>query len=132
MCIFKSLIQRHKQADDVALATIIVHAFESVNPCARNPHPCRELQVYLLSRTDKSFGPLRNDRAPRAFQRVKAEDWLDKKGAWDNSYEATFGSAGWGANAQATLGQVSLPSCKQTAHKPMSLPLMQFFLSRGR
>lgn len=44
--------------------------------------------------------------APRAFQRVKAEEWLDKKGAWDNSYEATFGNSGWGAGAQAILGQV--------------------------
>lgn len=63
---------------------------------------------------------------------MKAEEWLDKKGARDNSYEATFGSAGWGANAQATLGQVSLPSCNKTAHKSMSLPLMQVSLSRGR
>ena len=51
----------------------------------------------------------RNDRAPRAFQRVKAEEWLGKKGAWDNSYEATFGNSGWGAGAQAILGQVSIP-----------------------
>ena len=48
-------------------------------------------------------------RGPRAFQRVKAEEWLGKKGAWDNSYEATFGSDGWGAGAQAILGQVSTP-----------------------
>ncbi len=38
---------------------------------------------------------------------MKAEEWLGKKGAWDNSYEATFGSSGWGAGAQAILGQVS-------------------------
>lgn len=44
--------------------------------------------------------------APRAFQRVKAEEWLDKKGAWDNSYEGTFGNSGWGAGAQAILGKV--------------------------
>lgn len=42
---------------------------------------------------------------------MKAEEWLDKKGAWDNSYEATFGNAGWGAGAQAILGQVSHLSC---------------------
>ena len=46
---------------------------------------------------------------PRAFQRVKAEEWLGKKGAWDNSYQATFGNDGWGAGAQAILGQVSTP-----------------------
>ncbi len=42
----------------------------------------------------------------RAFQRVNAEEWLGKKGAWDNSYKATFGDSGWGAGAQAILGQV--------------------------
>ena len=42
-----------------------------------------------------------------AFQRVRAEEWLDKKGAWDNSYQATFGESGWGAGAQAILGQVN-------------------------
>ena len=47
---------------------------------------------------------------PRAFQRVKAEEWLGKKGAWDNSYQATFGNDGWGAGAQAILGQVSTPA----------------------
>ncbi len=41
---------------------------------------------------------------------MRAEEWLDKKGAWDNSYQATFGEGGWGAGAQAILGQVSLPS----------------------
>lgn len=42
----------------------------------------------------------------KAFQRVKADEWLDKKGAWDNSYEATFGDSGWGAKAQQILGKV--------------------------
>ena len=42
----------------------------------------------------------------RPFQRVNAEEWLDKKGAWSNSYEANFGNQGWGAGAQAILGQV--------------------------
>ncbi len=52
---------------------------------------------------------LRGERGgpQRAFQRVRAEEWLDKKGAWDNSYQATFGDGGWGAGAQAILGQVS-------------------------
>ena len=51
---------------------------------------------------------LRGEKGPqRAFQRVRADEWLDKKGAWDNSYEATFGDSGWGAGAQAILGQVS-------------------------
>lgn len=54
-------------------------------------------------------------RGPRAFQRVKAEEWLDKKGAWDNSYGATFGSDGWGAGAQAILGQVSTPVVNMTS-----------------
>lgn len=52
------------------------------------------------------------DRAgkARSFQRVNADEWLNKKGAWDNSYEATFGNGGWGAGAQAVLGQVCMPS----------------------
>ena len=51
---------------------------------------------------------------PRAFQRGKAEEWLGKKGAWDNSYQATFGNDGWGAGAQAILGQVSTPAFHKT------------------
>ncbi len=43
----------------------------------------------------------------RAFQRVKADEWLNQKGAWNNSYEANFGNSGWGAGAQAVLGKVS-------------------------
>ncbi len=35
-----------------------------------------------------------------------AEEWLGKKGSWDNSYEATFGQAGWGAKANQILSQV--------------------------
>jgi hypothetical protein len=42
----------------------------------------------------------------QAFQRVKADEWLNKKGAWDNSYEATFGQDGWGYKAQKILGAV--------------------------
>jgi len=59
----------------------------------------------------------------RAFKRVNDEEWLGKKGAWDNSYEAKFGSSGWGAKASQTLLQVAatsivpavveqLPTCK--------------------
>ncbi|KAL6763959.1 hypothetical protein V8C86DRAFT_3022592 [Haematococcus lacustris] len=44
--------------------------------------------------------------AARAFQRVKAEEWLGKKGSVDNSYEGTFGEAGWGYKAQQVLGAV--------------------------
>lgn len=44
--------------------------------------------------------------AARPFQRVKADEWLDKKGSWNNSYEATFGQGGWGFKAQQVLGQV--------------------------
>lgn len=44
--------------------------------------------------------------AAKAFQRVKADDWLGKKGSWDNSYEGTFGAAGWGFKAQQVLGKV--------------------------
>lgn len=44
--------------------------------------------------------------AAKAFQRVKADEWLGKKGSWDNSYEGTFGQDGWGYKAQQILGQV--------------------------
>lgn len=44
--------------------------------------------------------------AAKAFKRVVDEEWLGHKGAWDNSYEATFGAAGWGAKASATLQMV--------------------------
>ncbi len=49
-------------------------------------------------------------RAPtgaRAFKRVNDEEWLGKKGAWDNSYEAKFGNSGYGAKASQTLLQVT-------------------------
>lgn len=44
--------------------------------------------------------------AAKAFQRVKDDEWLGKTGSWNNSYNATFGEAGWGARAQAVLGTV--------------------------
>ena len=43
----------------------------------------------------------------RAFKRVNDDEWLGKKGAWDNSYEAKFGTSGWGAKASQTLLQAS-------------------------
>ncbi|KAK9803655.1 hypothetical protein WJX72_008580 [[Myrmecia] bisecta] len=42
----------------------------------------------------------------RAFQRVKAEEWLGAKGSWDNSYRAQYGEDGYGLKAQEILGQV--------------------------
>jgi len=44
--------------------------------------------------------------AAKAFQRVKADEWIGKRGSWDNSYEGTFGQAGWGFKAQQILGKV--------------------------
>ena len=49
---------------------------------------------------------VRGPTGARAFKRVNDEEWLGKKGAWDNSYEAKFGSSGWGAKASQTLLQV--------------------------
>lgn len=48
----------------------------------------------------------RQGTAAKAFQRVKADEWIDKKGSWDNSYVGTFGEGGWGFKAQQVLGQV--------------------------
>jgi hypothetical protein len=56
----------------------------------------------------------------RAFQRVKAEEWLGRKGAWDNSYEAVFGNTGWGAGAQAILGKVNAPYCHSSGNLAMA------------
>ncbi len=39
---------------------------------------------------------------------MNADEWINEKGAWDNSYEANFGNSGWGAGAQAILGKVPL------------------------
>ena len=49
--------------------------------------------------------------AAKAFKRVKAEEWMHQKAARDNSYQATFGSSGWGARAQEVLGQVMHQHC---------------------
>ncbi|PRW59918.1 Nucleolar and coiled-body phospho 1 [Chlorella sorokiniana] len=58
-------------------------------------------------RSDGGYGSSgKEGTAAKAFQRVKADEWLDKKGAWDNSYEGTFGRNGWGWKAQEVLGKV--------------------------
>lgn len=76
----------------------------------------------------------RTGTASKAFQRVKADDWLGKKGARDNSYKATFGSNGWGAKAEAVLGQVrkhtlELPHLK--AHSYVYQHAAFFFCTLG-
>jgi hypothetical protein len=44
---------------------------------------------------------------PFAFvRRVDVDEWMGKKGSWDNTYEGTFGEGGVGWKAQAVLGQV--------------------------
>lgn len=60
------------------------------------------------------------------FRRVVAEEWLGKKGAWDNSYTATFGDSGWGAKAEAVLGTVSSLCCPVPLETPVpaSSPLV--------
>lgn len=55
---------------------------------------------------DASGGEGNQGTAAKAFQRVKADEWLGKKGSWDNSYVGTFGQDGWGFKAQQILGQV--------------------------
>ena len=69
-----------------------------------------QLENEIANTTDAEalVGPAetRKGTAAKAFQRVKAEEWLDSKAARDNSYEATFGRMGWGAKAQEVLGQV--------------------------
>ena len=58
--------------------------------------------------TERTVGntALKGPTGARAFKRVNDEEWLGKKGAWDNSYEAKFGNSGYGAKASQTLLQV--------------------------
>lgn len=65
-------------------------------------HPFRTLTV----RRNLARLCLQGGTAAKAFQRVKADEWLGKKGSWDNSYEGTFGQGGWGYKAQQILGAV--------------------------
>ena len=43
---------------------------------------------------------------PPASRRVDVDEWMGKKGSWDNTYEGTFGEGCVGWKAQAVLGQV--------------------------
>ena len=44
--------------------------------------------------------------ASKAFQRVNVDEWMGQTGSQNNSYEAAFGSGGWGASANAVLKTV--------------------------
>lgn len=59
-----------------------------------------------IQRTESGKAIAKGPTGARAFKRVNDDEWLGKKGAWDNSYEAKFGSSGWGAKASQTLLQV--------------------------
>lgn len=59
-----------------------------------------------IQRTESGKAVAKGPTGARAFKRVNDDEWLGKKGAWDNSYEAKFGSSGWGAKASQTLLQV--------------------------
>lgn len=59
-----------------------------------------------MQRTESGRAIAKGNTGARAFKRVNDDEWLGKKGAWDNSYEAKFGSSGWGAKASQTLLQV--------------------------
>ena len=59
------------------------------------------------AQSDKGGSAVKGPTGARAFKRVNDEEWLGKKGAWDNSYEAKFGSSGYGAKASQTLLQVT-------------------------
>ncbi len=72
-----------------------------------------------------------SDLAGRAFQRVKADEWLDQKGSLNNSYQATFGDEGWGAKAQQVLGQVSLACFQRPRIAYYLLFLLTWTVSRS-
>ena len=63
---------------------------------------CREINCLYFAVTSLA----QSRTAKQAFQRVRSDEWLGKKGSWNNSYEAANGSAGYGAKAQEVLGQV--------------------------
>ncbi|KAK9839972.1 hypothetical protein WJX74_001316 [Apatococcus lobatus] len=93
-------------------------------PAADVPDPAKPAQAVAVAMPaeaveelaeavqDANGGPIQivsHSKSPgggRAFQRVKAEEWIGKQGAINNSYQATFGEEGWGAKAQQVLGQV--------------------------
>lgn len=85
-----------------------------IQAAAEEGKEAAKLEIELADQTGEEavVGPAetRKGTAAKAFQRVKAEEWLHKKAARDNSYKATFGSSGWGAKAQEVLGQVSTSS----------------------
>ena len=69
----------------------------------------------------------------RAFQRVVAEEWLGQKAARNNSYHSTFGNDGWGAGAQAILGQVAmLDFCYSHLHASMAMHMSHRDRTRAR
>lgn len=65
-----------------------------------------ELAKQMEAEAIVSPAETRKGTAAKAFQRVKADEWMHSKAARNNSYEATFGNQGWGAKAQEVLGQV--------------------------
>lgn len=69
---------------------------------AAAPNDNEEEEEYAYEEEEAGGG----GTAAKAFQRVKAEEWLGKKGSWDNSYVGTFGASGWGFKAQQILGKV--------------------------
>ena len=106
----------------IALCPVLAHASRSAPPSQR-PAKKRKVERGGASgaRSDggeSEGGGARSDAgnssggegklgtAAKAFQRVKADEWLGKKGSWDNSYVGTFGENGWGFKAQQILGQV--------------------------
>ncbi|KAK9869038.1 hypothetical protein WJX84_005211 [Apatococcus fuscideae] len=108
--------------------TAEVPASGAANPSVPNPDkpaqavavamPAEAVEELADAIADANGGPIqlvandsntdgrRTSGGGRAFQRVKAEEWIGQKGAIDNSYQATFGEDGWGAKAQQVLGQV--------------------------
>ena len=67
-----------------------------------------ELAKQMEAEAIVSPAETRKGTAAKAFQRVKADEWMNSKAARNNSYEANFGNQGWGAKAQEVLGQVNL------------------------
>ena len=91
----------------VVAPDVVVVPEASMEAAAAQAEQNGDSEPVKIGRTDSGTAILKGPSGARAFKRVNDEEWLGKKGAWDNSYEAKFGNTGWGAKASQTLLQVS-------------------------
>ena len=108
-----SLPLMFQEAEPAANPAVPAASAEEIQDAALDGEAAGLLENELAKQMEAEaiIGPAetRKGTAAKAFQRVKADEWLNSKAARNNSYEATFGNQGWGAKAQEVLGQVQNP-----------------------